>query len=381
MKLRYFLWMAMVIVPSFICAKGRPQAPKTNSQLTLLVGTYTEGSTSKGIYVYRFDEEKGTAKYVSYAPSKNPSFLVATDNNRFVYAVNEYGNSQAAAESFRLDKQKGKLTPVNKQPTSEAAQGGEDPCNILTNGRQVVTANYSGGDISLYNIAKDGSLLPLVHRFTYSGKAAGKKAHIHCVKITPDGKYMFATDLGNDRIYRFNVDNTANYQNKKLFISHSIVAYEGKDGMGPRHFVFDKTGQYMYAIHELGGIVVVFRYHDGTLTPLQTIMADEGNGHGSADIHISPDGKFLYTSHRLKKDGIAIFSIHPSTGLLTKVGYQQTGKHPRNFNITPNGKFVLVACRDNNDIEVFKRNASNGLLSDTHYRIQVGKPVCVQFLK
>ena len=122
---------------------------------------------------------------------------------------------------------------------------------------------------------------------------------------------------------------------------------------------------------------MVMRYNDGKLTEIQTLMADEGGGRGSADIHISPDGKFLYTSHRLKKDGIAIFSINPQTGVLTKVGYQLTGLHPRNFAITPNGKYLLVACRDDNTIQIFERNANTGLLVDTQKRINLGKPVCL----
>ena len=141
--------------------------------------------------------------------------------------------------------------------------------------------------------------------------------------------------------------------------------------------VFDNEGKHLYLINELGGTCTVLSYNDGNLTELQTLMADEGGGHGSADIHISPDGRFLYTSHRLKKDGIAIFEINEQTGLLTKVGYQLTGIHPRNFTITPNGKFVLVACRDDNMIQIYRRNARTGLLSDTGKRINVGKPVCL----
>ena len=101
---------------------------------------------------------------------------------------------------------------------------------------------------------------------------------------------------------------------------------------------------------------------------------------GSGDIHISPDGKFLYASNRLKADGIAIFSIQPDNGILTKVGYQLTGIHPRNFIITPNGKYMLVACRDSNVIQIYERDADTGLLTDIHGDIKVDKPVCVKFI-
>jgi len=81
----------------------------------------------------------------------------------------------------------------------------------------------------------------------------------------------------------------------------------------------------------------------------------------------------------LKADGIAIFTVNPDDGKLTKIGYQPTGLHPRNFAITPNGKYLLVACRDDNKIQVFSIDSKTGLLSDTHRDILLGKPVCVKF--
>ncbi len=88
--------------------------------------------------------------------------------------------------------------------------------------------------------------------------------------------------------------------------------------------------------------MIVFDYAQGVLTQKQVIAADTVGARGSADIHVSPDGRFLYCFNRLQADGIAIFSIDPESGTLTKVGYQLTVKHPRNFVITPNGKFLLV---------------------------------------
>ena len=124
-----------------------------------------------------------------------------------------------------------------------------------------------------------------------------------------------------------------------------------------------------------------FEYKDGDLKEMQTIAADTVNAQGSADIHISPDGKFLYASNRLKADGIAIFNIHPDNGMLSKAGYQLTGIHPRNFIITPNGKYLLVACRDSNVIQVYERDADTGLLTDVQQDIKVDKPVCIRFVQ
>jgi 6-phosphogluconolactonase (cycloisomerase 2 family) len=145
---------------------------------------------------------------------------------------------------------------------------------------------------------------------------------------------------------------------------------------GPRHLLFDASGTHLYVIGELSGDITVFDYKNGALTEKQVVKADRLDARGAADIHLSPDGKFLYASLRLKGDGIAIFEV-AENGTLAYVGYQATGPHPRNFNITPNGRFVLVACRDNDSIEVYSRDAATGLLAPTGYRIPQTRPVFV----
>ena len=137
-----------------------------------------------------------------------------------------------------------------------------------------------------------------------------------------------------------------------------------------------------YVLGEISGEIVCLRYNpsDGTkpFTTVQTIKADPHDGEGSADIHMSPDGRFLYASHRLKGDGISVFSV-ASDGTLQSVGYQTTGRHPRNFAITPNGRYLLVACRDTNEVEIYERDSDTGLLTDTGKRIATPKPVCLVF--
>ena len=269
---------------------------------------------------------------------------------------------------------------MNSQKT-----GGEDPCYIITNGNNVITANYSGGSISVFPIAKDGSLLPASDIIKFEGSGTDKerqeKSHLHCVRITPDGKYMFADNLGTDQIHKFIINPDANAENKESFLKEgSPSAFKVKAGSGPRHLTFSPNGNYAYLINELSGTVIAFEYKDGDLKEIQTIVADTVCAKGSGDIHISPDGKFLYASNRLKADGLAIFSIHPENGMLTKVGYQLTGIHPRNFIITPNGKYLLVACRDSNVIQVYERDTDTGLLTDIRKDIKVDKPVCIIFV-
>ena len=352
----------------------------TKNELTMLVGTYTSG-TSKGIYSYRFNEKDGTATPLSETEIENPSYLVPSADGKFVYAVSEFNNEQAAANAFAFNKEKGTLELLNSQQT-----GGEDPCYIIANENNVITANYSGGSISVFPIAKDGSLLPTSDIIQFKGAGVDKerqeKPHLHCVRITPDGKYLFADDLGTDQIHKFIINPTANTENKEAFLKEgSPAAFKVKAGSGPRHLTFSPNGHYAYLINELSGTVIAFEYKDGDLKEMQTIAADTVNAQGSADIHISPDGKFLYASTRLKADGIAIFNIHPDNGMLSKAGYQLTGIHPRNFIITPNGKYLLVACRDSNVIQVYERDADTGLLTDVQQDIKVDKPVCIRFVR
>ena len=151
-------------------------------------------------------------------------------------------------------------------------------------------------------------------------------------------------------------------------------------GSGPRHAVFSADGRFAYLITELSGEVMAFTYDGDSLRLMQTIQADTLDARGSADIQLSQDGRFLYASNRLKGDGLAIFRINTKDGTLSKAGYQPTGIHPRNFVLTPNGQYLLVACRDTDEIQIFARDASTGLLTDTGRRIKTTKPVCLKFI-
>ena len=101
----------------------------------------------------------------------------------------------------------------------------------------------------------------------------------------------------------------------------------------------------------------------------------------SSDIHISPDGKFLYASNRSNSNSIAIYSIDKKKGTLTLIGHQSVlGKTPRNFNFDPTEKFLLVANQNSDEIVIFKRDSATGLLTDTGNRISLGKPVCIKWI-
>jgi 6-phosphogluconolactonase (cycloisomerase 2 family) len=347
-----------------------------SSILYLLIGTYTFG-LSEGIYVYKFNTETGVSEYVSMVALDNPSYLNVTADGKFVYAVSENGGDKACANALSFDKEQGELALLNSESTYAAA-----PCNIAIDEscQHVVTANYSGGSITAFSVDSAGKLASNPQLILFEGNGTDtirqEMPHLHCVKFSPDNKYLFAADLGTDCIYRLETT-----PQDSLFLNRdSLKSFKVADGSGPRHFVFHPTNKYMYLITELAGTVIGFDYKDGELTEIQTIEADTLHAQGSADIGITPNGKFLYASNRLQGDGIAIFSINEADGMLTKAGYQPTGVHPRNFIITPNGKYLLSASRDDSIVEVFEIDENTGLLKNIDKNIEVDTPVCLKFI-
>jgi 6-phosphogluconolactonase (cycloisomerase 2 family) len=345
--------------------------------LWMLVGTYTGGG-SEGIYVYRVDPATARTEYVGMAAVENPSYLTASADGAMVYAVSENGEGETSlANALSFDRTTGALTLVDSEATSGAA-----PCNIATNGRIVVTANYGGGDVSVFGVEADGGLSPLQQALRLpSGEGAGVGAgasgaasHMHCVKFLPDGRWLFAADLGTDRILRWRV-------RRGRIDAGSLKTFAVPTGSGPRHFIFDRSGRHLYLINEISGAAINFNYRRGDLRLEQTTQADRADGHGSADIMLTPDGRHLYTSHRIKNDGVALFSVSPTDGSLAATGYLNTGIHPRNLAITPDGRFLTVAARDSGTVEFFAIDPATGALSPTGEPVALDKPVCVMFIE
>ena len=341
-------------------------------EIKFLVGTYTENTSAEGVYMYSFNSETADAEFLSMAPSGNPSFVTVTPDGKHAYAVNEYNDGREAVSSFTL---KGdRIMPLNSVPVMSDDVPGQDPCNILFTGRTVVTSNYTGGSVTAFPVERNGIVCGMSQ--SYSTGTPSRPAHMHCAVESPDGKYIFVTNLGMDCIHRFVKEDGINPLGDYdiAWKDHGLVKY------GPRHMVFSADGRFAYLLCELADKLVVFSYSDGNLNIIQTLVAYPGKGHGSADIHLSPDGRFLYTSHRLKDDGIAIFYVDQASGKLESAGYQSTGKHPRNFAISPDGRYLLCACRDDNVIEVYSINKVSGALTPTGKNIHLGAPVCVQFI-
>lgn len=345
----------------------------------MLVGTYTSPK-SQGIYVYSFNSETGEFKQVSMAPASNPSFLTVSPDKQFVYAINEDANDKGSISAFRFDAANGTLLPINKQ-----SSGGDHPCYVAIDqtGKWVTAGNYSAGSLSILPVNPDGSLSAATQTIRHEGKSVNEKRqdkpHVHATVFSPDNRFLFVPDLGIDKVMIYSFDPGSG----KLAAAQPPFAAITPGG-GPRHFTFHPNKKYAYLMEELSGNVAVYQYEKGKLTPIQTISAVPSGftGYiGSADIHVSPDGHFLYCSNRGESNTIAIFSIDKK-GRLTLAGHHSAmGKAPRNFNFDPSGNFLLVANQDTDNIVIFKRDTKTGLLTETGKQIEVGKPVCVKWIE
>lgn len=346
-----------------------------NDVLSMIVGTYNRPG-SEGLFSFAFNQNTGEFEALDSLTIDNPSYLTFNKDGNIIYAVSEMNVDNSGISAIVFDKQTGKMNVLNSKPLNGS------PCYVSTNGKIALTANYGGGNVDALVINNNGELESATEVF--QGSIGGPDStrqnlpHVHSVVFSPDGRRAYATDFSSDRIIYLDVFADAPFVGKSVDKEGNIRYVKVTADSGPRHLIFDNTSKYAYLISELSGNITVFQVNDNDLEIIQEINCDPVYERASADIHISPDGKFLYASNRRKNDGIAIFDIDATTGKLQPVDYQLTGAHPRHFNITPNGKFILVACRDNDSVEVYERDPQTGKM-DLKSRIPVYRPVCVQF--
>jgi len=343
------------------------------------IGTYTRLG-SEGVYTLRLNGDTGELTQLSVATGlENPSFVALDPTGDHLYAVSESNgfNGSGGITAFSVNRSTGELTQINQQST-----GGPGPCHLMiddTDSVAIVT-NYAGGSVSIHPINADGSIGEYTDFVQHVGSSVNKQrqqeAHAHSVNIDNANKRAYVCDLGKDQVLIYDID----IANGKLSLASTVDEAAGE---GPRHFTFHPSGKYVYVNNELGNTITVYDLEsDGTLSPKQTestLPSDWTGVSHTADIHVSPDGDYVYVSNR-GHDSIAIFSIDQSTGNVTAIGHESTqGNTPRNFAITPDGKFLLAENQDSDTIVSFKRE-SDGTLTPTGSILNLPDPVCMQLL-
>jgi 6-phosphogluconolactonase len=358
-----------------------------NHQYLVYVGTYTaEGSTSKGIYAYRFDPATSELTAVGLAAeTTNPSFLAVHPNHRFLYAVNEVSNykgqKSGAVSAFAIDRATGKLTLLN-----EVASRGADPCYITVDktGKYVLVANYTGGSVAVFPVLADGRLGEASAFIQHTGHGTDPERqegpHAHSIDLSADERFAVVDDLGLDETLVYKFDST-----KGSLTPNDPPFAKAEPGAGPRHFAFHPNGKFAYVVNEMQSTVSAFSYDSaaGVLRPLQTIstLPQGFAGHKEdAEIEVHPSGKFLYASNR-GHDSIAVFAIDGNKGTLTLIEYALTkGQTPRSFEIAPGGSLLFAANEKSDNIVVFRINPETGRLTPTGKVLEVAEPVCVKFV-
>jgi len=387
--IRRSLTAFLIFVFSVLCAEAAPAAHK---KYFVYVGTYTAeaGSTSKGIYAYRFDSDTSELTPIGVAAeTTNPSFLAVHPNYRFLYAVNETGNYQGqksgAVSAFAIDRATGKLKLLN-----EVASKGADPAYITVDrsGKYVLVANYTGGSVAVFPVLEDGRLGEASAFIQHTGHGADPERqegpHAHSIDLSPDNRFAIVDDLGLDETLVYKFDSAKGSLSLNDPQVYTTLA-KADPGAGPRHFAFNPNGKFAYVVNEIQSTVSVFSYDGaaGVLRRLQTISTypKDFSGHNDdAEIEVLPSGKFLYASNR-GHDSIAVFAIDPQKGTLTLIEYASTkGKTPRSFEIAPGGSLLFAANEKSNNIVVFSIDNKTGRLTPTGQVLDVSEPVCVKFV-
>lgn len=371
------LFIGILLINSCLLAGSRDKkAPQY-----FFVGTYTEGG-SEGIYNFSLDPITGKlTDHGLVAKTNNPSFLALTSNRKFLLAVHETkdenGSNMGFIESFSVKKDDNRLTSLGM-----VSSGGAHPCYVSVNQNgYVLVANYTGGNVALFRLDESGKLSEALdvqqHYGSGPNKARQAEPHVHSAFFEPGSNRIFVADLGIDQVAVYQIDNLSSKLIKAPFPVITMPP-----GSGPRHLAFHPMLKVVYVVNELASAVSVVSLNaDGSFTTVETVSAlpkgyDQPNT--CADIHISKDGRFLYASNR-GLNTIAFFSVDAKSGKIAQIGQESTrGETPRNFTLSPNENYLLVANQSSQDIVAFRRNTKTGKLSFTD-QIKAFKPVCLLF--
>lgn len=341
----------------------------------IMVGTYADKHEA-GIYMITFDPQTLELQQIaSYDGIDNPSYLTMNKSRTHLYAVSEMNEGSVVA--YALD-EKLQLNRLNEMLTL-----GGSPCFVMLDQSETMlfAANYSGANTNGFIIAADGSLSELRSNMEHTGSSVNSDnqnaPHPHAAVVDPSNRYVMVPDLGTDHIEVYAIDPV-----NQTLVPHQSVAVTA--GLGPRHLVFHPSQPYAYLVTEMGNTVEVFAYQaeQGLLEHVQSVStlpeSFTGVSYG-ADIHITPDGQFLYCTNR-GHDSLAMFRIDDENGRLQLMGCESTrGQFPRNFCITPDGQYVFAANQNSDNIEAYRIEAE-GELSHVASLTSIRKPVCLQVI-
>ncbi len=375
MKKEYNSPMHVLIRASLIALACSAVAGAASSEYLTYIGNF-----GTGIPAFKLNTATGKLTSIgTVATTPSPAWVTIARSAKFLYAVNERADSVSA---FSVDEASGKLTALNVVPTK-----GKGPCHVAVDhtGKALFVANYGSGSLESFMIKPDGSIGDRASFIQNEGSSADKSRqqgpHAHSANISPDNRFLVLADLGLDKLFVFKIDPATAKLTPNDPPSTSI-----KPGSGPRHFVFSPNAKFGYVIDEMGNTIIGFSYdkQKGTLKEIQSVSTLPDNFKGentTAEIFMSPDGKFLYGSNR-GVGTVAVYSVAQSTGMLSKIQDAATGGTTiRSFGIDPTGQYLLAGLQEANKVVAFRRDKSTGKLTLTGEKVDTDTPVCVTFVK
>lgn len=373
----------LVLVFAGVCSMVQGSAVFAEDPL-VLISAFASGDQG-GIHAFRFDGKSGTLKPVHRTGEiENPFFMAISPDQKFLYSIYAPtfgGKDPEQIAAFQLDAKSGKLSPLNRQSSKGTAS-----CfvEVDATGKSVLLANYSSGSVASYAVGKDGTLSEPVSFVQHEGasvnEARQKEPHAHCFVISPNNKFAYAADLGIDQIvcYAFDPATARLTPNTQAFV-------RTPPGSGPRHLTFHPNGKYMYVINELLNTVTLFDFNaeNGVLIERQTIStlpADFAGVSHTADLKITPNGKYLYGTNR-GHDSLAAYSIADDGSLTLIEIVPSLGKGPQNLAITRDGASLICANMAGHNVSVFQINANSGMLTSAGTPIEMPGPSCIRILE
>ena len=318
--------------------------------------------------------------------AENPSYLAVSGSGRKLWGVSESGSNSGV---WGYDDASDKSLGVVRDK-------GADPCYVLFYKGHLFTANYGKGGVSVYSLDTAGNINPphqIINFVSEANPTSVSRNHQVIAVKTKRSKwgYLLSADKGLDCIHLMRIgDDTSSVETSALMNGSALRLYKCNPalvnvpkGYGPRHFALSPDSKFLYLLCETSGHILAYsieeRGENLILKQIQDTLSDYSNAAASADLHISPDGKFLYASHRRGKDGIAIFQIGDD-GLISRIAYQVTDQWPRSFAITPDGDFMFVCCQKDRSVQTFRIDKRSGYLIYTGKKITFPdlEPSCVK---
>jgi len=328
---------------------------------------YVSSADSKTISVLKLDEETGalsTLQEVAVPGMVMP--LALSPDHRYLFAA--LRSAPYSVESFKIDPKTGELSKIAISPLPESMAN----LSVDKTGRYLFAASYGGNLISESRIGDDGVVAP-------ANLVMPTKPKAHAIKTDPSNRWLFATNLGGDIIMqcRFDATTGAIEPNDPPTLNFPKLA-------GPRHFIFHPNGRIVYVVNELDGKLerLSFDSDKGTLAIQQTVTVTPPGFSGTpwaADLHMTPDGAYLYVSERTSST-ITAFRADSEDGTLTRIDTFATETQPRAFGMDPAGRYLIVAGQLSRAVSVHRIDQATGRITRLNSYVVGNNPSWVEII-